>query len=332
MGEIKPSYDTNRQILGEIYPIATPFNVIIDSSELCNFKCNYCFRNDENKDHWGYAKMANIMEWEVFEKVVEQIKMFPQEVKQISLSNHGEPLTNRNIPKMVRYLKSNNIKSKIAIHTNAALLNEEYVRELAESDIDRIVVSLQGLTSQKYKETCGTQIDYDSFYQNLKLLYEIKKDTNIQIKIANIALDKGEEDIFYQMYRPISDTAFVETIVPIWKNVDVKGASDNGQNKYGEKLQLQQCCPLIFHTIVVAPNGDVYPCTQLLMDQIIGNVLVDNLVDIWNGDARKKLLVQQCKLEPASICQGCYIKQNCICTKEDMIDEYRFDILKRIEG
>lgn len=331
MGEIRPSYDTNRQILGEIYPIDTPFNVIIDSSEVCNFKCKYCFRSDENKNHWGYAQKANIMNWDVFQKVVEQINMFPQDVKQISLSNHGEPLANRKIPEMVRYMKKQGIKSKIAIHTNAALLDEEYVKDLADSNIDRIVVSLQGLTSQGYKETCGVMIDYDHFYEQLEYLYEIKKDTNIQIKIANVALNDGEEEIFYQMYQPISDSAFIETIVPIWKDVAVKGVS-NDQNKYGEKMKPQQCCPLIFHTIVVAPNGDVYPCTQLLMNQILGNVVTDSLVDLWNGKIRKNMLIQQCKQIPCEVCEGCYIRQNCICTKEDMIDDYRLEILKRIEG
>ena len=117
MGIIKPSYDENRQMLGEIYPLDTPFNVIIDSSEVCNFKCNYCFRSTENKGNWGYASCNKNMEWDLFVKIVDQIKEFPNKVKQISLSNHGEPLCNRRLPDMVRYIKKEPRKNPLRIST-----------------------------------------------------------------------------------------------------------------------------------------------------------------------------------------------------------------------
>lgn len=332
MGEIRPSFDSNRQVLGEIYPLDTPFNVIIDASEACNFKCSYCFRSDKDKTHWGYAKDNQIMQWDLFVKVVEQLNGFPQEVKQISLSCHGEPLVNRRLPDMVRHIKNNGIQSRVSIHTNASLLDETYVYDLADSNIDRIVVSLQGLSADKYYETCGVKIDYETFYRNLSLLYKIKKDTQIDIKIANVALQEDEEKKFYEMYQPISDRVFVEQIVPIWKDVKIQDISDSVQNKYGENFARQQCCPLIFHTIVIAPNGDVYPCTQLLTSHKLGNISEESVVECWNASQRIKLLMEQVELEQEALCKDCYILQNSIYTKEDMIDEYRYEILDRLQN
>lgn len=330
MGEIKPSYDTNRQILGKIYPLDTPFNVILDASEACNFKCNYCFRADNDKAHWGYAKDNQLMSWDVFAKAVEQIKEFPQEVKQISLSCHGEPLLNREVPNMVRYIKEQGIQSRISIHTNASLLDEKYVYDLADSNIDRVVVSLQGLTESKYQETCAAKIDYQKFYNNLKLFYKIKKDTQIHIKIANVALDVDEEQKFYNLYGEIADRVFVEQIVPIWKDVEIKDTTAI-QNKYGNSFPMQKCCPLIFHTIVVIPNGDVYPCTQLLSQNNLGNIVKESLADIWNSDARTDLLMKQVELNKENLCKECYILQNSIYSQEDMIDNYRLEIRDRLQ-
>lgn len=332
MGEIKPSYDTKRQVLGEIFPLNTPFNVILDVSEVCNFKCKYCFRSDQKKEHWGYAKKNQIMEWELFAKAVEQIKHFPQEVKQISLSNHGEPLANRRLPDMVRYMKNAGIGSRISIHTNASLLDSKYVHDLADSNIDRIVVSLQGLDAEKYYEVCGIKINYEMFYENLCLLYKVKKDTQIQIKIANTALKENEKEKFYQMYQPIADRVFVEQIVPIWKDVKIDGLSNEDQNKYGKTFDKQKCCPLIFHTIVITPNGDVYPCTQLLSPYVLGNINTAEIVDLWNGSMRNNLLMRQCKMDNPDMCTDCYILQSCIYAEEDMIDSYRENILLRLEG
>lgn len=331
MGEIKPSFDTNRQVLGKIFPLDTPFNVILDVSEACNFKCNYCFRSDNDKLHWGYAKDNQIMQWELFSKAVEQMKRFPQRIKQISLSNHGEPLMNRRLPDMVRSIKNAGISNKIAIHTNASLLDEEYVYDLADSDIDRIVVSLQGLDEEAYYQTCGVKINYKLFYENLCLLYKIKKNTQIHIKIANTALGEDEEKRFYRMYQNISDKVFIEQVVPIWKGVEIKGLTNQNQNKYGKAFERQQCCPLIFHTIVICPNGDVYPCTQLLSPYKLGNINDLEIVDLWNSPLRIGLLSRQCKMENPELCKTCYILQNCIYAKEDMIDAYREEILERLE-
>lgn len=335
VAKIMPSFDNDRSILGEILPVKTPFNVIIDVSEKCNFQCKYCFRSDVDKNKWGYAKDSRLMEWNTFIRAVEQVKEFEDEVKQISLSGHGEPLCNRKIPDMVRYIKQQGIKSRISIHTNAAMLDEEYAKDLADSNIDKIVISLQGLSDKKYKEICQANINFDVFYHTLSVLYKCKKDTQIYYKIMDAALKNGEENRFYEMFTPIGDRVYVEKIVPIWKDVAIqytekKNSKEILYNKYGDAFPRQECCPLIFHTIVVTPVGDVYPCTQLLTSYVLGNINKNTLLELWNSEERKNLLIRQCKKNNPEICKGCFILQNSIYTKEDMIDEYREKILDRL--
>lgn len=328
--KIKPSYDENRQVLGKIYPLSTPFTVILDSSEICNFRCNYCFRGQDDKSKWGYAVDNKLMDDDIFHIAVEQIKDFPEMVKTISLSNHGEPLCNRNIPDMVRYIKNQGITSKISIHTNAAMLDEEYAKDLADSNIDRIVISLQGLKEAKYREICKAQINFDEFYHNLEVLYENKKNTQICYKIMDSVLDKDEEE-FYRRFSSIGDRVYIEHMVPIWKNVELPmNTKTPVENKYGNRFAKQESCPLIFNTIVVNPLGNVYPCTQLLSPHILGNIKEVSLVKLWNSKEREKLLINQCKGENLELCADCYIRQNSICSEEDMIDDYRNEILNRI--
>lgn len=328
--KIMPSFDPNRSVLGEILPLKTPFNVIIDASERCNFQCKYCFRNDIDKSKWGYAKDNQLMEWDVFEKTVEQLKEFEDEIRQISLSNHGEPLCNRKIPDMVRYIKAQGIHSRISIHTNASLLNRAIIDDLIDSNINRIVVSLQGMTSGKYWEICHAKINFEEFYDNLTYLYRNKKHTQLHIKIMDVALEKGEEDCFYRRFLPIGDRVFIEKKVPIWKGVESGKGENEVENKYGNHFPLQKCCSLIFHTIVVIPNGDVYPCTQLLREDKLGNINEATLREMWEGNERRNLLLRQCELNNPEICEGCYIRQNSIYAKEDMIDEYRLQIRERL--
>ena len=145
-------------------------------------------------------------------------------------------------------------------------------------------------------------------------------------------MELGEEALFYEKFLPIADRVFVEKIVPIWKGTEFseQQAKVMVQNKYGTLLPKQQCCPVLFHTMVVTPTGDVYPCTQLLSPKPLGNITETTLKQLWNGEERKELLQKQLELCAPDICEGCYIRDNSIFTEEDLIDAYRGDILERL--
>ena len=64
----------------------------------------------------------------------------------------------------------------------------------------------------------------------------------------------------------------------------------------------------------------------------LGNITQDPLIALWNGDKRRYMLMNQCKLSILDICKECHIRHNSIFSKEDMIDNYRIEIMKRIEG
>ncbi len=331
--KIQPSFDTNRQTLGKIYPLAAPFNVILDASEACNFRCNYCFRSGNDKNGWGYARDGRLMDRATFLRAFEQVMEFSEPIRQISLSNHGEPLVNRDVPWMARYMREQGYVGRISIHTNASLLDEAYTEELAGSGFSRIVISLQGLTGEKYREVCGADIDFDRLLRSVSTLHQLRDAnvTEIDVKIADTSLAPSEEAEFYSLFAPIADRVFVEKIVPIWKNVDAGGENVAG-NKFGMKFPTQECCTLIFHTIVVTPNGDVYPCTQLLCPYRLGNIKDNDIKYYWDGEKRRDLLRSILTLSAPAMCEGCYIRQNSIYSEQDMIDDYREEILTRLDG
>lgn len=332
-----PSYDTDRQELGKILPVDTPFVVLLDCSEVCNFKCHYCFRSGKPSEVWGFCKNQEIMSWEIFELARQQLKDFPGKIKKISLSGHGEPLCNRALPKMVRSLKEHSISGKTEIHTNASLLTEEYAYELAKCGIDKIVVSLQGMTSEKYQQVCGVKINYQKFYECLQILYKEKMNTQINIKIVDQALDKGEEKLFYERFSPIADHVFIEKIVPLFKGVDyssiVENPTNSNYNKYAQKFEFQQCCIQAFYTLLVAPCGDIYPCAQMDAPFCLGNIREISLLEAWNSSQRTDFLRLHLQKGRGIIpqCQNCYIPQNTVKVDKDVIDPYRNEILRRME-
>ena len=326
---IKKSYSQDRNVLGKVLPLDTPYTVMVDISDMCNLRCKYCFRADESIIAEDYRK-NRLMEWETFEKIVEQIKEFPHQIKRIALSHHGEPLCNRKLPEMVAYIKKSGVTAKTDIHTNALLLDETYIDELCVAGIDRIVVSLQGLDEKNYLEVCGAHIEFERFYHTLEYLYKVKTTTQVYIKIVDVAVG-DQRDKFYKMFSPIADRIFIESVVPLWTGMDMSEEKTES-NKYGDVFKVQCCCPLIFYTINILPDGTIYPCSHIRPPFKLGNVNNTTLFEAWNSMKKKEFL--KCMLEEGRFniqaCRDCYVPQNTVMTPEDSIDAYADEIKKRL--
>ena len=323
------SYSQDRNVLGKVLPLDTPYTVLIDISDSCNLRCKYCFRYDTSIGAEDYRK-NRLMDWETFQIVVEQLKEFPSQIKRIALSHNGEPLCNRKLPQMVSYIKNAGLTGRTEIHTNGLLLDKQYIEELCEAGIDRVVISLQGLDGDAYYKECGVKIDFERFYYHLKYFYQKKRDTQIHIKIVDEAVG-DERDRFYEMFSPIADRVFVESVVPLWTDSDMK-TGEVEKNKYGDTFKVQQCCPLVFYTINVLPDGTIYPCSHIRPPFKLGNVKETTIYEAWNG-AQKKTFMKD-MLESGRFkmeaCKNCYIPQNTVMTPEDSIDAYAEEILERL--
>ena len=323
------SYSQDRNVLGKVLPLDTPYTVLIDISDSCNLRCKYCFRYDTSIGAEDYRK-NRLMDWKTFQIVVEQLKEFPSQIKRIALSHNGEPLCNRKLPQMVSYIKNAGLTGRTEIHTNGLLLDKQYIEELCEAGIDRVVISLQGLDGDAYYKECGVRIDFERFYYHLKYFYQKKRDTQIHIKIVDEAVG-DERDRFYEMFSPIADRVFVESVVPLWTDSDMK-TGEVEKNKYGDTFKVQQCCPLVFYTINVLPDGTIYPCSHIRPPFKLGNVKETTIYEAWNGAQKKafmKYMLESGRFKMEA-CKNCYIPQNTVMTPEDSIDAYAEEILERI--
>lgn len=335
MAEMKASYNEKRICLGKNLPLDTPLAILLDVSERCNFRCNYCFRSTEKDWSWGYAAKNNLMGMEIFQQAVGQLSAFPQRIRSIALSGHGEPLCNPELVSMVKYLKSSGAVERIEMHTNASLLTRESARDIAQAGFSRIVVSLQGLDADTYRRVCGAKIDWDEFYSNLRILYENKDpDLWVHIKISEAALNKAcyaaEKDCFCSLFGGIADSIFVEEVTPLWKSLRMEASGS--VNKYGQDTGEVECCPILFYKMWVAPDGEIYPCTGLPVPMSLGNIKETTLYDAWNGQRRRDFLVDHLRLTRKSnvTCADCFVPVNTVTMEKDRIDSYRSEILKRL--
>lgn len=332
MAEIKPLAGMERQYLRDVIPLKTPYAAYIFPTNLCNFMCNYCGHS------LGLTRMKNEydfctenMSMDTYQRIIDQLKEFPEQLKVISLTGHGEPLVNRELEQMVAYAKKNKVAERIETISNASLLTHDRSKQLVDAGLDCIRISLQGLSTEKYEEVCKRKIDFLKLVEEIRYLYENKKQCRVFVKIMDTVLEEGEEEKFYQIFHSISDRMYVEQCRPVYSGVDLTKQIECQEDRYGRKHEPRIVCPLCFYMIGIHPNGDVAPCETIYKPLTLGNVYKDTVVHMWNG--KKNRDFQRMQLERKrfqnSGCTRCCAPDD-VAHPEDVLDGSEKELIKKL--
>jgi radical SAM protein with 4Fe4S-binding SPASM domain len=281
-----------RTRLAEVLPLATPFVVQIFPAYSCVFKCVYCIFSVDDKEKRGFISDKTVMDLGLYKKCVDDMAAFPEKIKVIRFVGIGEPLLHRDIVEMVRYTAEKKVANTIEMLTNAALLTPKISDALISAGLTRLVVSLQGITREKYRKVCGADIDFGKFIENLKYFFEHKGRAQMYIKIIDCALDgKEDEEKFYNLFGDICDTLAIEHTVPIHSGIDYSKVLKNKEmslTQFGLPVGKVKVCPQPFFHMQINPDGKVVPCYSFEYPVILGDCNMESVTDIWNGEKFRK--------------------------------------------
>ncbi len=329
----KDIYSRNR--LSDVVPLLTPYKVNIDVANACNFKCNFCFHGINEKELKSSNFNPGVMDYEIFEIIIRQIKEFPEKIKCIGLTGIGEPLLNRRLPDMIHLTKNSDITDKVIVTTNGSLLRQSFTDSLVNAGLDEIIISIEALNDNKYYDTTLAKVNFEELVSNINYLYENRGTCKVFIKILNIAFDEiNDENRFHEIFDGISDMAYVEKVIPQFKPVDydVLGL-DYERTIYDKEILPIEVCSMIFYAMQIATSGNVCPCCiDYNETEVFGNVKTDNLYDIWNSsqfNAFRETHLNN-KRNCIELCNSCeYFIYNI--RDEDIIDESAKLILARMQ-
>lgn len=106
-----------------------------------------------------------------FDEFVSLVDQFPQ-LERAVLHGIGEPLLNRRLTDMIRYLKEREVT--VLFNSNATLLTAELGRELAIAGLDEFRVSVDGVDADSYLRLRGKPL-LETVVRNLCELAETKR-------------------------------------------------------------------------------------------------------------------------------------------------------------
>ncbi len=319
--------------LADVVPLSTPFLVIIDVANICNFKCNFCFQSIAKSKLKTMGFKPGVMDMKLFKKTIHEVEKFPKQIKRMYLFAHGEPLLNHHLPEMIAYAQKREVAKVIQITTNGSMLNPNLNHQLIDAGLDELRISIEGLSSEKYKSVAGIDLDFDRLIENIAHFYKNRQKCKLYVKIINTALDENDEKKFYRIFNEISDNASIEYVTPYYEGVNYKELfPKHNKTILGNQTTTISVCPRIFYMLNICPDGNVTMCNVDNLEQyVFGNVNTHSLVELWNGkaftDLRRQHLRKEGKKHP--LCTTCVCLDHCT-QKSDILDDHAPEIILRM--
>lgn len=147
------------------HSVALPFpsTLQIQTQSLCNGQCPICPHPVlRDKQEQG------IMTQELFEKIAHQAAEEPLLLK-LTFMLQNEPLLDKRIFQWIKYFKSLNRRKKTILVTNGELISKFALEEIIQSQLDKLVISLNAHTEQTFG-IINKGIEYKKVIENINLL------------------------------------------------------------------------------------------------------------------------------------------------------------------
>ena len=276
--------------LSEMLPLKTPLTLMIDPSNRCNFRCTFCPTGDyELLD--SVKRPIGMMDFSLFCKIIDDLKSFPEMVKSLRLYKDGEPFLNKNILQMIKYAKESSIAEEVYIISNGSIITEKTAIGLIEAGLDRLRISVEHVSSSKYKEITRAYSNYDAILRIMKFIYEEKQRRKsllyLEAKIVDTGLSQEDLQKFKDDFGPITDSLVIESLMG-WSLSGEKdwtlGSNPKTGIDYESKLSNIQVCPQPFKGLAINFDGTASVCcVDWSHDTVVGDLNKENLLDIWNG-------------------------------------------------
>lgn len=326
----------NRPRLEEHIPLDTPFVINVDPSDRCNLRCGFCPTGDHDLMRATEGRNYGPMGFDLFQKIVDDICLFPKPIKVLRLYKDGEPLSNPHFAEMVRYAKQSGCCEAIDTTTNAVLLTPSKVDEIIHAGIDRINISIYGTNPEQYEGFSKRRVDFDKLVRNISYLYEVSRGKCVvNIKINSDVIPKEDLARFYETFGDICDEISDEHVMSCWPQFGIEehGVTVNGLvGIYGQPIREVLVCPYVFYSFSINSDGTASACfLDWGRKLLIGDVKTESIVDIWRGAKlhSHQLMMLRGERKSHPICGNCDQLRRGM---PDDIDAHASTLLHRIEA
>lgn len=279
-----------------------PSYLWIEPTNHCNLRCIMC--------PTGAGKVSferGFMDFGLYRNIIDDVHPY---VSAVILAMSGESLLHPDFMDMVRYADERRVK--VALNTNATLLDRGQALALLDSGVSYISFAFDGFTKAGY-EAARRGADYEATLENILGFLRMKKDRRRRRPYTVLSM------LDLKIERPSAEEkkAFLSRFDGLVDDVQLREVSSSGclfkeTEEFAHKMFSRRIpCGRLWNTLSVAWNGDVVPCIyNMNHDYVVGNVRTESLAEIWNSAqlvALRKAMLEGRALDVSPLCDNCTI-------------------------
>jgi len=159
-----------------------PRSIYIEPTSRCNELCQQCPRTllsrEEDRD----------LTFDEFRLIVDQFPILDRVV----LHGLGEPLLNKELPLMIRYLKARG--THVLFNSNGILLNAKRGQALINAGLDEYRLSMDGATREMYARVRGVDA-FDKIWRNVEAFTAMQRQQDAQKPIVSLWFTAMRENL-----------------------------------------------------------------------------------------------------------------------------------------
>lgn len=307
-------------LFGSVHFAHRPLFVSVEPAAVCQLHCPECpvgNRSSQKSSPEGKEQRTPFLSREVWERILTQAAPYAHTMQ---FYFQGEPLLHKDLPAMIA--QAHAVGLYTIVSTNAQAMTPEIAEELVTAGLNRIIVSMDGLTDASYNAyRIGGRLD--KCKEALRWLRQAKDKQPrvhnrypvIELQCLRLRSNEHEWETFRHEYKALGADRLVFKTAQLYDYAHGHPLmpSDPHYSRYIKgpdglfhRRRLGHGCLRVWSGVVVTTNGDVLPCCyDKDHAHAYGNIMNESLAALFTGD--KALAFRKAALrEQPSICQECY--------------------------
>lgn len=270
---------------------ALPRTIFLALSNNCNLRCRYCFVHGENPQ--SLSQHGVLMSWDVVCALIRQIKKIPS-ITAISSAGSGETFMHPEWFEMLSHILENTQVSSLQIITNGTTLTKEVVGKLKQLSCKKLAIriSIDGLSPEE-NDYWRSHSSYERIKENVLYAQNNLDKESTTLYISNVCVLPAEfkNDTSLEKINGYLNHAgdwlrdeFPDIAVSTSGVVPPDSGNPDGTDDITIEIDgdsMINPCYLRFLAISVSAEGDIRNCPCAVDAFYIGNVLTDDMFDVW---------------------------------------------------
>lgn len=291
--------------LQTLRPFGAPEVFQVELTNHCPMACVMCPRTH------GMTRPLGYMDKALFRHVVREISTFSSRV---FLHHFGDSLLHPDLGAFIRHAGRHDLRTYLS--TNPVLLTDRRIRELVDSGLQELVISLDGVTPETSAAVRGRAArNLEDAERKIHALLKYRRERNsrtphLVMQFVRQQLNRHEAAAWLARWTAVAglDAVKVKSFV-----------SWSGQDEHINALRIDSdedagniVCDKPWTSMTILWDGRVVPCCfDHDAVQVVGDLRTQSLQDIWTGGPMRSLRsAHRChNLQDARLCARCVDKE-----------------------